>query len=63
MRGAVAVAIAAAFGNLLQGWDNAAIAGFSIFIHLIMFSSPPPGNSFFFFFPILSPGHLSFFLL
>lgn len=31
MSGAVLVAIAAAIGNLLQGWDNATIAGnFSI---------------------------------
>lgn len=27
MSGAVLVAIAAAIGNLLQGWDNATIAG------------------------------------
>lgn len=27
MSGAVLVAIAAAVGNLLQGWDNATIAG------------------------------------
>lgn len=27
MSGAVVVAIAAAIGNLLQGWDNATIAG------------------------------------
>lgn len=27
MRGAVFVAIAAAIGNFLQGWDNATIAG------------------------------------
>ncbi|KAJ8512390.1 hypothetical protein OPV22_002824 [Ensete ventricosum] len=27
MRGAVLVAIAASIGNLLQGWDNATIAG------------------------------------
>lgn len=29
MSGAVLVAIAAAVGNLLQGWDNATIAGTS----------------------------------
>lgn len=28
MSGAVLVAVAAAIGNLLQGWDNATIAGF-----------------------------------
>jgi len=27
MRGAVFAAIAAAMGNMLQGWDNATIAG------------------------------------
>jgi hypothetical protein len=27
MSGAVIVAVAAAIGNLLQGWDNATIAG------------------------------------
>lgn len=27
MSGAVLVAVAAAVGNLLQGWDNATIAG------------------------------------
>lgn len=27
MSGAVLVAVAAAIGNLLQGWDNATIAG------------------------------------
>jgi hypothetical protein len=27
MNGAVLVAVAAAIGNLLQGWDNATIAG------------------------------------
>ncbi|XP_074581331.1 monosaccharide-sensing protein 2-like [Curcuma longa] len=32
MRGAVLVAIAASIGNLLQGWDNASIAGSIIFI-------------------------------
>uniref|UniRef100_A0A0D9XS01 Major facilitator superfamily (MFS) profile domain-containing protein n=1 Tax=Leersia perrieri TaxID=77586 RepID=A0A0D9XS01_9ORYZ len=32
MRGAVAVAIAAAIGNLLQGWDNATIAGAVLYI-------------------------------
>jgi len=34
MRGAVLVALAAAIGNLLQGWDNATIAGFSFFFFL-----------------------------
>lgn len=29
MNGAVLVAIAAAIGNFLQGWDNATIAGLS----------------------------------
>jgi hypothetical protein len=29
MTGAVLVAIAASIGNLLQGWDNATIAGYS----------------------------------
>jgi len=33
MSGAVLVAVAAAIGNLLQGWDNATIAG-HIFIRL-----------------------------
>ncbi|KAG8047038.1 hypothetical protein GUJ93_ZPchr0008g13120 [Zizania palustris] len=32
MRGAVLVAIAAAIGNLLQGWDNATIAGAMLYI-------------------------------
>ena len=32
MQGAVLVAIAAAIGNLLQGWDNATIAGAVIYI-------------------------------
>ncbi|KAL6912375.1 hypothetical protein ACP4OV_001180 [Aristida adscensionis] len=32
MRGAVLVAIAAAIGNLLQGWDNATIAGALLYI-------------------------------
>ncbi|KAF8405584.1 hypothetical protein HHK36_010491 [Tetracentron sinense] len=32
MRGAVLVAIAAAVGNLLQGWDNATIAGAVLYI-------------------------------
>ncbi|KAJ1281761.1 hypothetical protein BS78_04G330500 [Paspalum vaginatum] len=32
MRGAVLVAVAAAIGNMLQGWDNAAIAGAVIYI-------------------------------
>ncbi|KAL6530929.1 hypothetical protein OROHE_014411 [Orobanche hederae] len=32
MRGAVLVAIAAAIGNLLQGWDNATIAGSVLYI-------------------------------
>ncbi|KAK1321105.1 Monosaccharide-sensing protein 2 [Acorus calamus] len=32
MRGAVLVAIAASIGNLLQGWDNATIAGAVIYI-------------------------------
>lgn len=35
MRGAALVAIAAAIGNLLQGWDNATIAG----IHSIAYHS------------------------
>lgn len=30
MQGAVLVAIAAAIGNMLQGWDNATIAGKSL---------------------------------
>lgn len=34
MRGAVLVAIAAAIGNMLQGWDNAAIAGALLYIKL-----------------------------
>lgn len=34
MRGSVLVAIAAAVGNFLQGWDNAVIAG-----TFLMFSS------------------------
>ncbi|WCJ32848.1 tonoplast monosaccharide transporter2 [Euphorbia peplus] len=32
MRGAVLVALAAAFGNMLQGWDNATIAGSLLYI-------------------------------
>lgn len=32
MRGAVLVAIAASIGNLLQGWDNATIAGSILYI-------------------------------
>lgn len=31
MSGAVLVAVAAAIGNLLQGWDNATIAGLFVF--------------------------------
>lgn len=31
MRGAVFVAIAAAIGNFLQGWDNATIAGINAY--------------------------------
>lgn len=31
MSGAVFVAVAAAVGNLLQGWDNATIAGTWLF--------------------------------
>lgn len=38
MSGAVLVAVAAAIGNLLQGWDNATIAG--DFICLIMILNP-----------------------
>lgn len=36
-RGAVLVALAAAMGNLLQGWDNATIAGFSCYLMLMYF--------------------------
>lgn len=43
MRGAVFVAVAAAIGNLLQGWDNSVIAGmyhksyvFYVFNHLFL---------------------------
>ncbi|XP_065857512.1 monosaccharide-sensing protein 2-like [Euphorbia lathyris] len=32
MRGAVLVALAAAFGNMLQGWDNATVAGSLLYI-------------------------------
>ncbi|CAM8932400.1 unnamed protein product [Rhodiola kirilowii] len=32
MSGAVLVAVAAAVGNLLQGWDNATIAGAVLYI-------------------------------
>lgn len=32
MRGAALVAIAAAIGNLLQGWDNATIAGICLLL-------------------------------
>ncbi|WCJ19746.1 tonoplast monosaccharide transporter2 [Euphorbia peplus] len=32
MRGAVLVAIAASFGNMLQGWDNATVAGSLLYI-------------------------------
>jgi hypothetical protein len=31
MNGAVLVAVVAAIGNLLQGWDNATIAGIILF--------------------------------
>lgn len=38
MNGSVLVAVAAAIGNLLQGWDNATIAGKFISItYLFMF--------------------------
>lgn len=45
MRGAVLIALAAAIGNMLQGWDNATIAGFtsvhscSFDLHIQNFSS------------------------
>ncbi|KAK8648056.1 hypothetical protein V6N13_128818 [Hibiscus sabdariffa] len=32
MRGAVMVAVVAAIGNLLQGWDNATIAGAVLYV-------------------------------
>lgn len=38
MNSAVLVAIAAAIGNFLQGWDNATIAGTSSQIQLISIS-------------------------
>jgi hypothetical protein len=34
MAGAALVAIAASIGNLLQGWDNATIAGKSCVFHV-----------------------------
>jgi len=38
MSGAVIVAVAAAIGNLLQGWDNATIAGrSSLFYSIFLF--------------------------
>lgn len=37
MRGAVFVAIAAAIGNLLQGWDNATIAGNFCILNISIF--------------------------
>ena len=36
MSGAVLVAIAAAVGNLLQGWDNATIAGNRFFLSQLL---------------------------
>ncbi|KAL0332786.1 UNVERIFIED_CONTAM: Monosaccharide-sensing protein 2 [Sesamum calycinum] len=41
MRGAVLVAIAAAIGNLLQGWDNATIAGMSLLLSFLPMQSEP----------------------
>lgn len=38
MKGAALVAIAASIGNLLQGWDNAVIAGNSSSFFLLSFS-------------------------
>lgn len=35
MRGAVLVAIAASIGNLLQGWDNATIAGKLVLVTIV----------------------------
>lgn len=35
MKSVVLVALAAAIGNMLQGWDNATIAGVSIFSLLL----------------------------
>jgi len=37
MRSVVLVALAAAIGNMLQGWDNATIAGISLSIFLFLF--------------------------
>lgn len=36
MSGAVLVALVAAVGNLLQGWDNATIAGNLPFLHIFI---------------------------
>lgn len=38
MRGAVFVAIAAAIGNFLQGWDNATIAGIFASSNIILYN-------------------------
>lgn len=40
MSGSVLVAVAAAVGNFLQGWDNATIAG-SFILSLLFFSLVP----------------------
>jgi len=37
MSGAVLVAVAAAIGNLLQGWDNATIAGLFLLLSTFFF--------------------------
>ncbi|KAL6635426.1 hypothetical protein ACP70R_028097 [Stipagrostis hirtigluma subsp. patula] len=43
MRGAVLVAIAAAIGNMLQGWDNATIAGALLYIRREFHLESQPG--------------------
>lgn len=37
MRSVVLVALAAAIGNMLQGWDNATIAGISVSFSIFVF--------------------------
>lgn len=44
MNGAVLVAVAATIGNLLQGWDNATIAG-NFFMIMDLFCIPCYFNS------------------
>lgn len=49
MKGAVLVAIAASIGNLLQGWDNATIAGLFTLVNVNPSISAIAFNAYFFF--------------